>query len=47
METTVATPGEIESDDQIAYREAMERGYLTDEEQIYFASVGIASQSRD
>lgn len=43
METTVASPGETESDDQVAYREAMEKGYLTDEETIYFGSVGLLS----
>lgn len=43
MGTTVATPGETESDDQIAFREAMEKGFLTDEEQIYFAAVGVLS----
>lgn len=43
MATTVATPGETESDDQIAYREAMEKGFLTDEETIYFGSVGVLS----
>ena len=31
--TTVATPGETESDDQIAYREAMEKGFLKEDEQ--------------
>lgn len=43
INTTVATPGETESDDQIAYREAMEKGFLTDEETIYFGSVGVLS----
>ena len=40
---TVATPGETESDDQIAYREAMEKGFLTDAEQTYFEHVGLVS----
>jgi hypothetical protein len=41
--TQVATPGETESDDQIAFREAMEKGFLTDAEQTYFAHVGLFS----
>jgi hypothetical protein len=43
METSVSTPGETESDDQIAFREAMEKGFLTDAETIYFKSVGLVS----
>lgn len=43
METTVATLGETESDDEVALKEAMEKGFLTTDEEYYFRSVGLFS----
>lgn len=44
MTTTVATPGETESDDEISLREAMEKGFLTPDEETYYRSVGLFSE---
>lgn len=43
---SVTTPGvesePILSDDEIAFKEAMEKGGLTDDERIYFAAHGFS-----